>query len=181
MIVGSIARRYAKALFAIGEEKGNLLGLAREIQRVAEVWEESDEFRNTLTNPLINAKAKREIWNGVIRRLGVSPIGKNFLNLLFDKSRLTELPGIVRELSALADRKENRLRAEVMSAVQLPEDAVQRLKSALQKQTGKAVVITMREDPSLIGGVVTRVGDLMYDGSLRTQFARMKEVMLGRV
>ena len=83
-------------------------------------------------------------------------------------------------LGVLADRKENRLRADVISAVPLPDDVVVRLKAAMQRRTGKIVVITKREDPSLIGGVVTRVGDLMYDGSLKTQLVQMKEAMLGR-
>ncbi len=180
MIIGSIGRRYAKALFAIGEEKGNLLGLLREVQRVSEIWEGSDELRTTLSNPLVDMDTKRKIWNAIIGRLGISQIGKNFFGLLFDKARFSSLPGIARELGVLVDDKENRLRAEVISAVPLPDEVVTRLRAALQKRIGKVVVITKREDPSLIGGVVTRVGDLMYDGSLKTQFAQVKEAMLGR-
>jgi F-type H+-transporting ATPase subunit delta len=180
MIVGSIGRRYAKALFDIGEEKGNLLGLQSEVQRMADVWAESEDLRATIHSPLIDSGKKRAVWNDIVSRLGVSQTGKNFLSLLFDKGRFSSLPGIARELGVLADRKENRLRAEVMSAVPLADDVVVRLKAALQRRTGKVVVITKREDPGLIGGVVTRVGDLMYDGSLKTQLALMKEAMLGR-
>jgi F-type H+-transporting ATPase subunit delta len=180
MIVGSISRRYAKALFNIGEEKGNLLGLLREAQSMADAWDESEVLRDTMTNPLVDVATKRTIWNDIVARLGVSQIGKNFFNLLFDKSRFTNLPGIARELSALVDLKENRLRAEIASAVPISDDLVSRLKSALQQRTGNVVVITSREDPSLIGGLVTKVGDLMYDGSLKTQLALMKEAMLDR-
>ena len=180
MIVGSIARRYAKALFNIGEEKGDLPGLLREVESMAEAWEDSDELRDTMTNPLVDIATKRGIWNDIVGRLGVSQIGKNFFNLLFDKSRFMSLPGIARELNALVDAKENRVRAEIQSAVPISNDLVLRLKSALQKRTGNDVVITSREDPSLIGGLVTKVGDLMYDGSLKTQLALMKEAMLGR-
>ena len=179
MIVGSIARRFSKAIFAIGEEKGNLLGLVREVQRMADVWEANEEFRTTMQNPLINREAKKEIWGHVIRRLGISQVGKNFFGLLFDKTRFAHLPGIARELNVLADQKENRLRAEISSAAGLPETVVVRLKGAIQRRTGKIVVVTTKEDPSLIGGVITRVGDLMFDGSLKTQFARIKEAMLG--
>jgi F-type H+-transporting ATPase subunit delta len=180
MVTGSIARRYAKALFAIGEEKGDLLGLLRDVQSMAAVWSENEELRDTVQNPLVAAGVKREIWDGIIKRLGISMIVKSFLSLLFDKSRLVELPGIAREIGALTDRKENRLRAEVTSASPLPDDVAQRLKAALQRSTGKMIVVTKTEDPGLIGGIVTRVGDLMYDGSLKTQFKRMKETMLGR-
>lgn len=180
MIAGSVTRRYAKALFAIGEEKGTTLGLLREIQRVAETWQESGELRTAIGNPMVSTATRRRIWQDVLARLGVTPLGKSFFMLLFDRSRLDNLPGIAREIGALSDRKENRLRAEIVSATPLPEEVAQKIKMALQRRTGKMVVVTKREDPALLGGVVTRLGDLMYDGSLRTQLERIKESMLGR-
>ena len=180
MISGSIARRWAKALFAIGEEHGNLLGLLKEVQRAADAWMGSEELRDTMTNPLIDARARLAVWDSLVRRIGASRLGKNFLMLLFDKARLTELAGIARELAVLVDNKDNRLRAEVIGAVPVNEGVVTRLRSALQRSTGKAVMMTTPEDPSIIGGVITRVGDLMYDGSIRTRLSRMKEGMLGR-
>ena len=179
MVSGSVSRRYAKALFAIGEEKGNLLGLQKEVERAAEVWSGALDLRNTLSNPQISLAARKSVWEAVVRRLGVSPLGLNFLLLLFDKGRLVDLPGIARELGVLSDRKENRLRAEVTGAAPVPDAVVMRLKTALQRHTGKIVVMSKREDPQLIGGVVTRVGDLMYDGSVRTRLERMKEAMMG--
>ncbi len=180
MVSGSVSRRYAKALFAIGEEKGNLLGLQKEVERAAEAWNASGQLRSTLSNPQIGLAARKSLWEAVVRRLGVSPMGLNFLLLLFDKGRLADLPGITRELGVLSDRKENRLRAEVIGAAPLPDTVVMRLKTALQRHTGKIVIISKREDPGLIGGVVTQVGDMMYDGSVRTRLERMKEAMLGR-
>ncbi len=180
MVSGSIARRWAKALFAIGQEHGNLKCLLKEVQRGADAWTQSEELRDTMTNPLIDARARLAVWNSLIGRIGATGMGKNFLMLLFDKARLTELTGIARELQVLSDNKDNRLRAEVIGAVPVSEGVVTRLRSALQRSTGKAVMMTTREDPSIIGGVITRVGDLMYDGSIRTRLSRMKEGMLGR-
>lgn len=180
MITGSAARRYAKALLAIGVERGTLLGLQKEVERLAQVWETSEELRTVLTNPLVDLAARGNIWNEVILRSGISPIGKSFFRLLFDKRRLADLPGINRELTALCDERENRLRAQVMTAVPLAESDVMKLKLALQRQTGKAIVIEKKVDPSLIGGMVTMVGDLMFDDSIRTHLARIKESMLGR-
>jgi F-type H+-transporting ATPase subunit delta len=180
MTTGSICRRYAKALLEIGEEKGNLLGILREVQRAADVWAQSEDLRIAMTNPLVDIDARRNIWQGVTSRLGISPIGKNFMNLIFDKSRCAQLPGIARELGVFADKQQNRLRADVTSAEPLSEDATNRLKAALQRQTGKMIVVTKREDPGLLGGVVTKIGDMLYDGSLKTQLARMRDDMLGR-
>jgi F-type H+-transporting ATPase subunit delta len=180
MTTGSIARRWAKALFEIGVEKGNLVGLSREVQRAAEAWEVSEELRATLGNSLLPEKTRRKIWEAVVQRLGATKIGKNVFQLLFEKGRLAELPGIARELQVLSDIKDNRLRAELISAEPVGEDVTSRLKAAIQRQTGKAVVLTTRRDPSLIGGIVTRVGDLMYDGSVKSRLERIKEEMLGR-
>jgi F-type H+-transporting ATPase subunit delta len=180
MVKGSIGRRWAKALFAIGEEKGTLVGLVREVQRAAEVWDGSEELQTTLGNPLLAESTRFKVWEAVVRRLGSSPIGTNFFKLLFDKGRVSQLPAIARELQVLSDQRDNRLRAEVIGAGPVPETLVQQLRMALQKKTGQAVVVTTKQDPSLIGGIVTRIGDLMYDGSIRAQLARIKEGMLGQ-
>lgn len=180
MVSGSIARRWARALFAIGEEHGNLLGLLKEVQRAADAWTMSEELRDTMTNPLIDGRARLAVWTSLIKHIGATRMGKNFLMLLFDKARLSELAAIARELAVLSDNKDNRLRVEVIGAVPVSEGVVTRLRSTLQRSTGKAVMMTTSEDPSIIGGVITRVGDLMYDGSLRTRLSKMKEGMLGR-
>ena len=178
-ISGSIARRYARALYDIGESQGSLLSLRTHIEQVADVWNESGELRTAMTNPFIRLDTRKRIWTEVITRCGVPQMGRNFLHLLLDKSRIEVLPDIARELGLLADRKQNRLRAEVVSATPISETALTQLKSSLERATGKVLVISTREDPELIGGIVTRVGDMMYDGSVKTQLDRMKEKMLG--
>jgi F-type H+-transporting ATPase subunit delta len=180
MLSGSIAKRWARALFDLGEEQKALLAVMREVQRAAEVWAESPELRQTVTNPLLAGKTRRGVWNEVTGRLGTGRQVRAFLGLLFDKGRLAELPGIARELQILCDRRDGRLRAEVVSAAPLDDDTVNRIRAAVQRSTGKAVVMTRREDPALLGGIVTRVGDLMFDGSLRTRLSRIREGMLGR-
>jgi len=180
MTSGSAARRWARALFAIGEERGNLAAIVRDVAQAAQTWGESEELRAAMGNPLLSEGTRRRIWKGVVDRIGASAVSRSFFSLLLDKSRLPDLPGIARELEALSDRKAGRLRAEVIGAAPVTEQLVARLRSALQRRTGKAVVVTARHDPDLIGGIVTRVGGLMYDGSLRTRLARLRETMLGR-
>ena len=179
MTTGSVARRYAKALYELGQEMGSPLGLIRNVQSIAEVWEGSEELRDAIANPHIRLETRKSILREIVARLGLSHAARNFVHLLFDKTRLEELPAIARELGRLADEKQNRVRAEVISATSLSEVALEKLKFALEKATGKVVLIAKREDPDLIGGIVTRVGDLMYDGSIKRQLARVKENMLG--
>ena len=180
MVTGSIARRWAKALFDLGEESGALIGLVREIQRAADAWTSNEELRTALTNPLLSERTRAAVWDDVIRKLGATRVGRTALKLMFDKSRLPELPSIARELQRLSDIKDNRLRARITSAAPIDEQMVHRLRAALQRSTGKAVVVTTSVDEELIGGVVTRVGDLVFDGSIRTQLERIGEGMLGR-
>jgi F-type H+-transporting ATPase subunit delta len=179
MTSGSIAKRYARALFEIGEEQNSLLGLLKHIENVAALWNENEELRAAMTNPFVRFDTRKQIWSEVISRLGMPQAGRNFLNLLLDKSRIEELPAVARELGRLADRKQNRLRAEVVSAAPISDNSLMQLKSSLERLTGKVIVISKQEDPSLIGGIVTRVGDMMYDGSIKTQLDRLKEKMLG--
>jgi F-type H+-transporting ATPase subunit delta len=180
MTLGSIARRYATALFTIGEENNNLLGVLKNVQSLAEAFEVSDEIREVLANPLIRMDTRRGILKEIAARLGVQEVVRNFLNLLFDKSRIDMLPDIARELNALTDEKLGRVRAEVTSAVALDDEVVASLKSALERITGKAVVMRTREDPRLLGGMVTRVKDVMFDGSLRHYLDTLRENMRGR-
>ena len=90
------------------------------------------------------------------------------------------LPDIARELNALTDEKLGRVGAEVTSAVTLDDKVVASLKSALERVTGKVVVMSTREDPRLLGGMVTRVKDVMFDGSLRHYLDALRENMRGR-
>jgi F-type H+-transporting ATPase subunit delta len=98
--------------------------------------------------------------------------------LLGDRRRLHALPAIAQLLKEMGDLKEGVLRAEVTTAARLPEDYYAKLQKQLEKMTGKRVVIDRREDPSLIAGVVTRIGDMVIDGSLRTRLSEMMNALL---
>lgn len=180
MTSGSVAKRYAKALFEIGQEKNNLLAMLNQIQQLADLWQENEALQEAMTNPQISNAARRKVWQEIASRSGINKTGRNFLNLIIDKSRLQELPSIARELLALTDEKENRIRAELVSAAPVSQEGVTRLKSALERLTGKVVILSTKVDESLVGGMVTRVGDTLYDGSIKNQLNRLKANMLGR-
>ncbi|MBN2340904.1 MAG: ATP synthase F1 subunit delta [Deltaproteobacteria bacterium] len=178
MVTGSIARRWAKALFLLAEQENMLLAVTKEVDRVADAWNSSDELQAAMSNPMLDSKVRTSIFMEVVDKLAVSKTTRNFFSLLNEKKRVSEISAISRELQMLADKKENRIRAEVVSAAPVNETVVASIKAAIEASTRKTVVVSKRVDESLIGGIVTRVGDLVYDGSIRTQLNRIKEDML---
>jgi F-type H+-transporting ATPase subunit delta len=178
VIGANVARRYAKALFEIGVDAGNLGAVVTEVKALADVYEESAELRSVLDNPLVAHAAKRAILVDVADRSQISTIIKNSLLLLADRRRLHILPAIAQLLKEMADAKEGILRAEVTTAAKLSEDFYARMQQKLEKMTGKRIVIDRREDPALIAGVVTRIGDMVIDGSLRTGLHELTNALL---
>lgn len=178
MIAGSIARRYAKALLEIGVAQRNFDALNRELERVAALYHDSKELSEVLANPVFPLARRQGVVEELVRRLALSKVIRNFLLLLLDRGRIAYLPSIAREHRALVDLQAGRLRARVTVAKALGPQLEARIKATLEKKTGRAVLLETREDPSIIGGVVTQVGDLVYDGSVRTQLQTLREQLL---
>ena len=178
MSLEGIASRYAQALLEIGNEQGNLATLAQEVRRFGETYAGSAELRSVLGNPLVEEKSERAMLGELCSRLGVGPITKNVVGLLAERKRLSLLPLIARQLDRLSDLRAGVVRAVVTSATELPEAYYVRLKEQLEKSTGKKVVLDRAVDATLLGGVVTRIGDRVIDGSLKTRLATMKSLLL---
>lgn len=178
MIVGSIARRYAKALLEIGVAHKNYDALLKEVERVVSVWNGSPDLATTLENPVFAQSQRRAVVEEIAKRLALGKTMRNFLMLLLDRGRIGALPAIEREFRALVDAQAGRIRATVRSARPLEPGVELKLKAVLEKRTGKTVILDKEEDPELIGGIVTQVGDLVYDGSVRTQLQNLRQQLL---
>ena len=178
MISGSLARRYARALLELGIDKGSHEKLSAEVDDLAATYAGSRDLGEALTNPVFPRAKRREVLEAVLARVGVSPETRNFTLLLLDRERIAFLPAIARELRAMVDDKLGRVRATVTSARPLPPDHVQEIQASLEKASGKRVLLDKTEDPSLIGGVIAKLGDVVYDGSVRTQLERMRETIV---
>lgn len=179
MIAGSVARRYAKALLEIGVVNKTYEGLGREIERLGLVYSTNSELRNALENPIFLLSQRRRLLEDLCRRLAVSRTVQHFALLLLDRGRIVYVPDIARQMRALVDAQAGRVRAKITSARPLDIAAEVRIKAALEKATGKTVVLEKGEDSSLIGGVVTRIGDTVYDGSVATQLKNIRQQLLG--
>ncbi len=171
----AIARRYAKALLLIGKEDGQAETYREELEGIAELLSENKELDQALSNPLYDAAGRRGVLKTVIENQELSRVMKSFLLLLFDKGRIGFLDSINDFYGKLADELKGVAQATLVSATELSEETVDRIKSALSKRTGKTVRLDVEQDPSLIGGIVTRIGDLVLDGSVKTQLVNMRE------
>jgi F-type H+-transporting ATPase subunit delta len=177
MIPGVIAKRYATALLELGSEGGQLDGLVEEVARAADAYETSQELRNAFDNPLIPLAAKKAILSDVADRLTLSTTARSFLGMLIDRRRIRALPPIATRLREMADKKRGITRAEVLTALPLPEEYFEKLQRELERISGQKVALDRKLDPTLISGVLVRVGDTIYDGSLVARLKQLKETM----
>lgn len=177
MSYDAIGRRYAQAIFEIGKEEGNLGALAEQIRSFAEAYASSAELETVLENPLVSDEARSAIVLDVAQRTGAGPTAQKALRVVTKQRRLRALPDIARHLERLVDADSKVVRAEVMSATPLGEAFLTKLRAELEKATGQKVVLSHTLDASLIGGIVTKIGDRVLDGSLRSRLKTFKEAV----
>jgi len=173
MIQGQVARRYAKALLELGTEENRIDALVEEMSNVAAAYETSAELRSALANPLVAYDAKKAVLLELVEKLSLGTVAKHTILMLNDRRRMSALPSIARALRELNDAKKGLVRAEVLSAKPLSPDYVEKLRQSLERRTGKKIAVDHRVDESLIAGVIARIGDTVYDGSLK---GRLNEI-----
>jgi len=175
MIGGSLARRYARALLAIGQEEGTLRKILDEAERFERMVVETPLLREVMEAAHINRQDKKAALKASLGADGFLPSTRNFLFLLVDKRRMNILSPIVTELRRLIEQSEGIERVEV--SVPMPLSGTQRdlLESVLEGQTGKKVVLEEKVEPDVLGGMVVKVGSTVYDGSARTQIQQIRE------
>lgn len=175
MIGGSLARRYARALLAIGEEQRAVRRILSEVERFVALTEATPLLREMLEAAHINRGDKHAALDAVVASADFLPATKNFLLLLVDKGRMNVLSRIVAELRRLIEQLEGIERVEVV--VPMPLSGTQRdlLKVIIERQTGKKAEIEEKVDPAVLGGMVVKIGDTVYDGSVRTQIFNIRE------
>jgi F-type H+-transporting ATPase subunit delta len=175
MMTGSLARRYARAVIEIGTAHANLDQLGADLRVLAHAMHDSAELVTVLTNPAIRRADRRKVIDGLLARVSAAPQTRNLVYLLLDGERMASLEAISREVDALIEARAGRMLAEVTSARPLDPGQLSQITAALEELSGKQITVTRREDPSLLGGVVAKLGDTVYDGSLRTQLRTLRD------
>jgi len=175
MVSGSLARRYAKAVFEIGVAHGILDKLGADLRALGKAMKESAELMPALASPAIRRADRKNVLAGLLGAIAAHAMTSNLVYLLLDGERLASLPAISRELDALIEAKAGRVIAEITSAQPLDPAQLSQITAALEKLSGKQVTVIKRQDSELLGGVVAKLGDTVYDGSLRTQLRALRD------
>lgn len=175
-----LAKRYAKAIFTIGQEQKSFEQYNEVLQALAGLYRETPEIADALTNPLYPMDVKAKVMSGIVESMSVDQVMGNFLNLLVEKKRAEILPEIAEQYQAMVDDENNVSHGTVISAVELSDELKANVQKVLEKLTGKKVDITASVDPAIIGGIIAQVGDLVLDGSIKTQLAGLKDSIKGR-
>ena len=177
MSSSNIAKRYARAFFEIAGAEKRYEEYYHELGRFLAVLAENQSLGEFLANPIFAQQDKKAVVESVLEKIDVSELTGNFLKLLVDKRRiaiLSEIEACYRELMDAALRK---VRVTVKTAFPLTGDLSARLQTGLESMTGKAVEMTVLQEPSLLGGIVVRVGDKLYDGSIRAQLNSIRNLL----
>jgi F-type H+-transporting ATPase subunit delta len=177
MIMGSIARRYAKALFSLAVEKARVEAWSDALIALQGAIDGSPDLQDVLSNPVYSKEQRSAIVGQLAAALRLEDDPKNLLHLLADRNRLRYLAQIVATYRELADAQLGRLRAKVTSAVPLDPQAAQAMADKLSQATKQKVLLDREVDPALLGGVVAQVGSLVYDGSVRTQLEDLRRTL----
>lgn len=174
MTIGILGRRYANALLSLAVQAGNLDKVGADLKDFARSFSESKELRSVFENPSYNAETRRNVLRDVAAASGMDPLVRDTLLLVSDRGRMAQLPEIVEAFASLGEARSGRVRAEVTSATELPEAYIAELQRTLERVTGKQVSVAKHVDPSLLGGVVTRIGDQVFDGSVKNRLEELK-------
>jgi len=179
MSVQAVARRYASALADVVLERGE----AREVQEELGAWEQMIQsnagLQEVFRNPTVTLDQKRAVLNKLIERARPRQTTINFLKVLLQNQRLTELEDINRKFVEVLDERAGMIAATVTTARPVARSSQQALHEKLASLTSKKVRVDFVTDPDLIGGLVTRIGSTVYDGSVRNQLEQIKARMAG--
>ena len=174
----TIGRRYATALLELAEEARQTPSVQKALGAFAAAWDESHDLRDLFENPVVDPESRAKVLEQLGNRVAAPPVLKNTLKLLAERNRMAIVPELASEFSRLAQESSGQLEAEVTTAAPMPEKYYIELQKTLEKVTGKKVALVRKTDADVIAGVVTRVGDKVFDGSVKSRLTELREQLL---
>ncbi|MFB9947846.1 F0F1 ATP synthase subunit delta [Rhizobium puerariae] len=173
-LISGVAERYASSLFELALEAGSVDKVGADLDRFQALLDESEDLRRLVASPVFSAEEQQKAVTAVAAKAGISGLVGNFLKVVAGNRRLFALPGMVRAYRVIAAEHRGEITAEVTSAHALTAAQETELKSALKGVTGKDVSIAVTVDPSILGGLIVKVGSRQIDTSLRTKLSTLK-------
>jgi F-type H+-transporting ATPase subunit delta len=175
--VSGVSGRYATALFELARDEKSIDAVKADLDQFAAMLAESDDLKRLVRSPVFSADAQLKALSAVLDRAGISGIPANFLKVLITNRRLFAVADVIRAFNALVAKFKGEATADVTAAEALSDKNLDALKDALKSVTGKDVTLNVKVDPSIIGGLVLKLGSRMVDSSLRTKLNSIKHAM----
>ncbi len=169
-----VAERYASSLFELALEAGVVEAVGADLDRFQALLDESDDLKRLVVSPVFSAEEQSKAISAIAEKAGISGLAANFLKVVANNRRLFAVPGMIASYRTTAAAHRGEIVAEVTSAHALDEAQETELKAALKSVTGKDVTIDLTVDPSLLGGLIVKVGSRQIDTSLRTKLSTLK-------
>lgn len=178
-ISASLAGRYATALFELARDRGQIEAVERSLARLKQALDEVPEFKTVTTSPELSRDQTERTVLAVADQMGVDALTRNFLGVLSENRRLGQLGHVARDFNILTAAHRGEVTAEVVSAHALSDDQMDALRKQLRARVGRDVNIQSRIDPSILGGLVVKIGSRMIDNSIRTRLNTLATAMKG--
>ncbi len=173
-----VARRYARAFLDIGIERENYIALQGQLREFADIYKSSEGLRSVISNPSIKVSERRQVIRSIAEKGGWNQLMTNLALLLLDKDRVQFIEHIADEYDKIVDKHDGNVRAHVTAAKPLKDSQIASIEGAISRMTGKNVLLSTDTDPDLIGGLITRIGDTVYDGSVQKQLSTLRDSIL---
>ncbi|WP_432734634.1 ATP synthase F1 subunit delta [Maridesulfovibrio sp. FT414] len=172
-----VSRRYAKALFSVGQKQGDseLAAFGKALSELSQILEDSPEALRLFQNPVFSADEKKAVLAKLLEKTSAGPVVKNFCSLLADKGRLPALPAIASDFAGMLDKVQGVVRGKLVTAIKLAAKRQSDIKIKLEEQLQCKLELDFGVDKDILGGVVLTVGDKVLDASIRAQLQMMKE------
>lgn len=172
------AKRYARALLELAYSPEQIQTIGSHLSETAEAWSFSKDLQEIFLHPGITSFVRKAILKTLAQRMNLVPPVENLLLYLADHGRMALLPDIWRAYADLAEKRDGFLRAEVVTASVLPESYYGELQKTLEAVTGKRIILIRSHDPALLGGVIAKVEDRVFDGSIRQRLSDLAAGLL---
>jgi F-type H+-transporting ATPase subunit delta len=174
-----LAGRYALAVFELAQEERAVETVAADFAILKQLMAESQDLARLISAPVFSREEQAAGMNGVLHRMEAAPLTRRFILLLASKRRLFALADIIRAYNSLVAKQKGEVSAQVTSARPLSDGETAELRSILKSKLSKDVILEARVDPSLLGGLIVKVGSRMIDSSLRTKLNGLRMAMRG--